>query len=180
MLKDIIDFLGSLNKSKLKYLVLIVFIILLAYPFIDDIFIKKYIISQKIETAKEYSSLMQMEYKDELVNGYIDSIKNDIKIYLADKHYEYNPIKAIKSDFGKFIAGSVLWVIVIIGLLFSKQYRFVQKIPSLIFTAIILIISGYVSSIIPTILNPLVNYIGYNVLLLLLFYSFVPLKKEKA
>lgn len=178
MIKEIIDTFESITKSKLKYLVIIILICLIAFPFIDKIFIKNYVIEQKISLARNYSELIVNKVDNEVSNKIIASIENDIGYYLQDNKQEYNPVKSVKHNLGKFISGIFLWVIVFVMMIFSKEYKARQKIATLISIIIIGFISGYLSSIIPIIVNPIINYIGYNVLELLLVYSLIPNKKK--
>lgn len=180
MFKDILDILGSLNKGKLKYLVIVIFALLVFSPFLEKAILNNYVINQKIGLIEKYSNMMQHLYKDEITSQLIISLQSEIDNYLHEKKYDYSILTSIQNNRGKFIAGSALWVIVLIGLFFSKQPSFLKKLPSIIFALMMLFISGYVSSIIPTIINPIINYIGFNVLLVVLLYSLIPFNKEKS
>jgi len=177
MIKEILDTLESITKSKLKYLILIFFVCLVLFPFIDKLFIKSYIIEQKMNMSIKYSELLASKYDSDVNNKLLLSIEKDINDYLKENTQEYSPIQSMKSNLGKFISGTILWIIVLILMIFSKEYTILKKILPLITIIILGFISGYLSSIIPIIIHPVINYIGYNILELLLIYSIIPKKK---
>ena len=69
----------------------------------------------------------------------------------------------------KFISGGFLFWIIAIACLFMNTFKTTtQKWGGLVLVAILGVIFGFLGKVIPTIINPWVNYIGFPLLILLI------------
>ena len=72
----------------------------------------------------------------------------------------------------------LLFILVLIAFLFQKQKWYI-KIASFIMLIIIILGIGAIGLLLPTIINPWFNYIGYPILQIIFLISLLDLKLDK-
>jgi len=177
----------SMNKRKLGItLITLSFVILILFPFIDTNFFYPSRIKNRIEILDKITKLdMNVINQDQYLTQEYNNIVKEINE--SDNNYINKVLKRSKKDhtIGKFISGGILWWFLgVMVLFFFNTFNKEKSIKGknwgtrIAGFAVCLIIGGFmglICSIIPTIINAWVNYIGIPILVLilmsLLFYK---------
>ncbi|MCI9280281.1 MAG: hypothetical protein HFJ02_05745 [Bacilli bacterium] len=169
----------GMNKRKLGISVIIIFfIILILFPFIDTNFFYSNRIKNRIDILQEITELDidKIKQDENLLHEYESIIK---EINESDKNYVNKVLNNNGNDhvIGKFISGGVLWWLLGILVLFFYNILSKEKSPGknwgtriggFIICLFIGAILGLICSIIPTIFNVWINYIIMPIVVLIL------------
>jgi hypothetical protein len=180
IINDIASFIGSVNKKTLKYLIIIIVLIAVLYPYIEKVYVKNYIIRQEIEILDKVSSINTDNFSTTAQKELYDKILKEIEQGNEQINLVFDPLTTIRNDIGKFLAGSILWFIVFFILMFSKTVNIGQKIASGVFVLIIAFFMGYLGTIISVVKSTLLCFILYPTIQLVFLYSLIPMNFKKS
>lgn len=173
MIEKIFDIIKDNLKNPKLYIVLLVAIVvlLLLFPYIDANFFYYNRVEKRIDILKNISSveldkiennpILQAEYEsilDEISKQKQGSLGS---VFITSSSSEISRYK--------FLSGAALSWLVGVLCLFIKMDKGWQKIVGLLLFAIIGLALGYISTLIPTIIEPRYNYILMPILQLVLF-----------
>lgn len=125
--------------------------------------------------ADEYQSILneiqqQREYSiNSLMNRFINFLNN----FIGNRSGEGNKVV-------KFFTGALLGIIVIICIPFMNTFaKRSDKVLAFIMLLIITLVFGWISSIIPTFIHPMVNYIGIPLLQIVILIAILVKSNKK-
>lgn len=163
------------------YAVLVVLIIVGAYifPYIDANFLFYNRIEKRVDILRELSEIdletiskspaLQEEY-----NAVLSEIANQRKwsIFGANTSGQDENLRNI--SFYKFVSGGILmWIITILVPFMDTFESRGSKVIAFLICTLVGVILGWIGYMIPTFFNPLINYIGFPSLQLVLLISLV-------
>lgn len=170
------DKLFELIKTNLKnpkfYIVLIVliFIVVLLFPYIDANFFYYNRVEKRIEILNKISQLDQASFENNsILKSEYDSILNEIS-----KQKDGSIGSIFKTDvsttekFWKFVSGGAISWILALVCLFIKFGKVSHKIAGIFLCILLGFVLGAVFSVIPTIITPIINYIFSPILQIVL------------
>ena len=170
MLEKIFDAVKSnLKNPKLYVFILILLIIvLLLFPYIDANFFYYNRVDSRVEILNKISQLDGDKINsNEILKSEYDSILQEIeKQKNGSLGSVFNNEKDITISWIKFLSGgSIAWILAIYCL-FIKFKSMRDRIIGIIFSLLLGALLGGISVAIPTLINPMVNYIGFPVLII--------------
>ena len=182
-MEKIIEFILTNLKNRKLHVVLVLasIIFLVILPYLDaNIFYfgrmeKRISILNKI-TQVDTDALA----KNKILEEEYVSILNDIKKQ-PEKSINNIIISNGGNRTGKFISGGLLAWLISLWIPFVKTFKGKgDKFLGFILCVVFGVLLGLISSIIPTIINPWINYVGFNLLLLIiLIIAAISKKTEK-
>jgi hypothetical protein len=187
LLAKILEVITGDNSKGIKRLFLVVVILLPIFLIFGNYFYGNIRLEQKVNILKELSSINESEiknaqlktYYNELVNSLIKNdlpSTNNIQISNENKYDFSNTIIV-----WKFLSGSILGILVMIVAVFAKYEKPILKIVGFLLVGIFASIIGGLGLLIPTFDPPMINYIGYPILqLILLVIGVTAYQKKKA
>ena len=163
--------INNLKNPRLYIVILLVILVfLLLFPYIDANYFYYHRVNNWIEIVTKMmsidkdkireNSVLMKEYENLLVEiekQYDGSIGN---VFVNEKNPSVQRIKFITG-------GSLVWLLAIMALV-SKGNTFRNRIITAVVLAVIGCVTGGLSKIIPTIISPIVNYIGFPMVLIVL------------
>lgn len=183
-LKVIIDKLSTISKKAIVgWIIAIVLFVLAIFPYLDTNLFYPNRVKNRVEILDMVTKLdtNQINNNPKLKQEY-DNILSEINN--SNENYISNFFKTKEngSTLWKFICGASLWWMFAIFMLFykdktvkSKKQMWINKGGGFFFLGLLGALIGWIFSIIPTIGNPWINYIGAPILtiviMVLLFYS---------
>jgi hypothetical protein len=157
-------------------LLLILFLILL--PLINKLFLIPIQINQKINLYKELVFIASNDEENEILFNLRTLIFDDIKLLQTDNVIIFDFFELYKNNRIKFYTGIVIPLLICFLLLFQKD-KLHSKFFGIIIMALIGFIAGYIGMLIPNIVSPKVNYIGYPIIqiIILVLIAYAPRNK---
>lgn len=160
------DKLFELIKSNLKnpklyvVLIILIFIFILIFPYIDANFFYYNRVEKRIEILNEISQLDQASFENNpILKSEYDSILNEIskqKDGSIGSIFKTNVSETEK--LWKFIfGGAISWILALVCI-FVKFDKVRYKIAGIFLCVLLGIVLGIVFSLIPTIITPIINY----------------------
>ena len=177
-ISELISAVRSIATSGARVIVPVILVLMLIYPWADATFFAPDRIMDRINLLREFNELSKTEFESSEAQSLYESIRNDISSLTADPTPQTTLSSLSGIDWGKFIAGAILWMIAAVVALFAKNMKLWQRIFSGFFMAGIAIVAGLISSAIPTIWFPWVNWILINILQVAFIYSFARQPKK--
>lgn len=165
ILNNFISFVGKNLKNPKLYVALVILIIFifLIFPYIDANFFYYDRIEKRIDILQKITEIDTEKLSE---NAVLENEYNKI-ISEIEKQEEFSISNALNTDYsnykwGKFISGGILVWFVTIWALFMKTVKgFWKKTITFLILSVFGIILGFVATLIPTIFDPWVNYIGF-------------------
>lgn len=161
------------------YAALVVLIIIGAYifPYIDANLLYYNRIEKRVDILRELSEIdIETISKSPILQDEYDAILSEItsqrewSIFGTNTSEQSEDLRNI--SIFKFISGGILAWIITICVPFMNTFKDrTSKVIAFFICAILGVILGWFGYIIPTIFNPLINYIGFPILQFVLLYS---------
>lgn len=125
--------------------------------------------------AEEYQSILNeiQQQREYSINSLMNKFINFINTFVGNKSEEGNKVV-------KFFTGAFLGIIVIVCIPFMNTFgKRSEKVLAFIMLLIITLVLGWISSIIPTFINPMVNYIGVPLLQIVILIAILVKSNKK-
>ncbi len=172
MIEKLFDVIKSNLKNPRLYIFLLVvmLVFLLLFPYIDANYFYYRRVNNRIDILTKITGIdkekidenpvLKQEYDNLLteIEKQTDGSIGSVFVKEKDPHIQRM----------KFITGGLLVWITAIAILFSKANTRKNRIISFIVLIAVGFLTGGISKIIPTIITPMVNYIGFPLLLIIL------------
>jgi hypothetical protein len=183
----ILDVITEENSKGLKRLLIFTLILLPLILIIGSYFYENIRLEQRVGILKELASIKESEIENAKLKDYYNElvstlVKNDTTSFTVimkanENKFDLNNIIVV----WKLISGSVIGVLIMIAALFAKYDKLILKIIGFFVVGIITALVAGLGLLIPTIDPPIINYIGYPViqLILVIFGTFAFQKKAK-
>ena len=163
--------INNLKNPRLYIVILLVILVfLLLFPYIDANYFYYHRVNNRIEIVTKMmsidkdkireNSVLMKEYENLLVEIEKQSDGSIGNVFVNEKNPSVQRIKFITG-------GSLVWLLAIMALV-SKGNTFRNRIITAVVLAVIGCVTGGLSKIIPTIISPIVNYIGFPMVLIVL------------
>lgn len=163
--------INNLKNPRLYIVILLVILVfLLLFPYIDANYFYYHRVNNRIEIVTKMmsidkdkireNSVLMKEYENLLVEIEKQSDGSIGNVFVNEKNPSVQRIKFISG-------GSLVWLLAIMALV-SKGNTFRNRIITAVVLAVIGCVTGGLSKIIPTIISPIVNYIGFPMVLIVL------------
>ena len=163
--------INNLKNPRLYIVILLVILVfLLLFPYIDANYFYYHRVNNRIEIVTKMmsidkdkigeNSVLMKEYENLLVEIEKQSDGSIGNVFVNEKNPSVQRIKFITG-------GSLMWLLAIMALV-SKGNTFRNRIITAVVLAVIGCVTGGLSKIIPTIISPIVNYIGFPMVLIVL------------
>ena len=172
------------NPRFYVYLLVLLLVFLLLFPYIDANFFYYRRVNNRIDilTKMAEADLSKIEENPVLSKEY-ENLLTEIEkqtdgsigsIFMKDKEPHVQLLKFVTG-------GSLIWIIAI-GVLFSKKNSTGNRLISSVVFGIIGCIAGAISMVLPTVITPMVNYIGFPFLLaiIIVLLAAESMKQKKA
>ncbi len=172
MYEKLYDAVSNNLKNPRLYIVilLVILVFLLLFPYIDANYFYYHRVNNRIEIVTKMmsidkdkireNSVLMKEYENLLVEIEKQSDGSIGNVFVNEKNPSVQRIKFITG-------GSLMWLLAIMALV-SKGNTFRNRIITAVVLAVIGCVTGGLSKIIPTIISPIVNYIGFPMVLIVL------------
>jgi len=148
------------------------------FPIIDSLIIKPIQIEQQISILTKINEFEKVTYTSDIEQRLRLDILSKAEKLIEKNQVSINLATRYNDDPWKFYSGVIFWLFVLIAFLFQKQKWYI-KIGSFIMLIIIILGIGAIGLLLPTIINPWVNYISYPILQIIFLISLLDLKLEK-
>jgi len=172
MIEKIFDVIKNNIKNPRLYITILVLILvfLLLFPYIDANYFYYRCVNNRIDILTKMTEIdldkvtkdptLSQEYSNLLaeIEKQTDGSIGSIFVNEKDSHVR----------FIKFITGGSLVWLIAIAILFSKKNTFLNLFISFIVVGIVGGITGWIFMVLPTVVTPMVNYIGFPLLLAIL------------
>lgn len=171
----------------LSFLFIIGIFLLVAFPFVENNYIKYSNLKSQAQIVKDLGAIpsdrlyadSQLQYSYNQILSDLEELRNDNDIV-----YKQDLINADNHGiwWKKAISGSVLSFLMLILMLFDRNSKKEQKIKNLIVMALIALVSGAISILVPVFFNkPILTYIGIPAFQIIVIIAIVTLmNKSKA
>lgn len=173
MVEKVFDIIKDNLKNPKLYIALltIIVVILLLFPYIDANFFYYNRVEKRIDILKAVSDIETEKIENNPIlkaeyENILEEISKQKEGSLGSVFITNNTSKVSRY---KFLTGAILSWLVGVLCLFIKIDKVSQRIVGILFFAILGCILGYISTLIPTIIDPKCNYILMPILQLVLF-----------
>lgn len=173
MVEKVFDIIKDNLKNPKLYIALltIIVVILLLFPYIDANFFYYNRVEKRIDILKTVSDIETEKIENNPIlkaeyENILEEISKQKEGSLGSVFITNNTSKVSRY---KFLTGAILSWLVGVLCLFIKIDKVSQRIVGILFFAILGCILGYISTLIPTIIDPKCNYILMPILQLVLF-----------
>ena len=184
MFEKIFDIVKTNLKNPKLYITLLVllFIILLLFPYIDANVFYYQRVNNRVEVLSKISELdTDRISNNEILQAEYHSILQEI-----EKQKDGSLGSVFKTNAGssenlfKFISGGLLfWILAFVCIFIKTFKRLRDKVLGIILCVVAGVIIGFIASLLPTIINPFVNYIGFPILILIIIGILATRKTDK-
>lgn len=163
MAEKIFDLIrGNLKNPRFYMLLLVViFVILLLFPYIDANFFYYDRVEKRVNILKEISEIDQEKLKENpVLESEYESILSEIskqKEGSIGSMFITNSTKEVRTI--KFVTGAMVSWFVAIICLFAKFEKFLYRLFGILLFVALGAGIGYIAQLIPTIIQPMCNYI---------------------
>ncbi len=172
MVEKVFDIIKDNLKNPKLYIALltIIVVILLLFPYIDANFFYYNRVEKRIDILKAVSDIETEKIENNPIlkaeyENILEEISKQKEGSLGSVFITNNTSKVSRY---KFLTGAILSWLVGVLCLFIKIDKISQRIVGILFFAILGCILGYISTLIPTIIDPKCNYILMPILQLVL------------
>ena len=172
MIEKIFDIIKNNFKNPKLYVFLLVILltVLVLFPYIDANFFYYNRVNDRIDILTKVSEInVEQIQENEILYKEYNSILTEIEkqsagsvgsVFIKEADDTVNLIKFITG-------GSLVWLIALLCIFIKGFKNWGQRILGVVFFAGLGCVLGLVAKAIPTIANPMVNYIGFPVLLII-------------
>jgi hypothetical protein len=178
IISDIVNTALNINKKNIKVIIILILLFLLLLPVLNKIIIIPVQLSQEIELLNKIVEINKVIPKSAEENQLKQKILADVRKFLEERSFTFDPFELYKNNPGKFFSGISLWILVFILLLFQK-IKFISKIAAMILVLIIGLFLGYISMLIPDLFSPWINYIGFPLLQIIFIFSIYKINNQQ-
>lgn len=170
-LAKLLDFVTNISLRKLLGLLVLIAILAIGFPYVDNVFFKLGRIEKQIKLLTDLSAIDQTALETKGLNEIYFAIKDELakSVGIAQARspaVRYYTFWSLETLF-KFISSASLCILVLIAFPFLKTEKG-QHVPVLIAIFLLIAITGAIGAIVPTFGNPMVNYIGMPLLEILI------------
>lgn len=168
MKEKIFEWIKNNLKNPRLYIIVIIGIIavLILFPYIDANYFYYNRVEKRIEILDQITKIDEEKIlENKILNEEYNSILSEIEkqkdgslssIFITDSSYDVNR--------NKFITGSLIFWLISILCIFLKMDKIWYRFFGFIFFVVVGAIFGYISVLIPIVINPICNYIFVPVL----------------
>ena len=184
MFEKIFDIVKTNLKNPKLYITLLVLlvIILLLFPYIDANVFYYQRVNNRVEVLSKISELDT----DRISNNEILQAEYHSILQELEKQKDGSLGSVFKTNAGssenlfKFISGGLLfWILAFVCIFIKSFKRLRDKVLGIILCVVAGGIIGFIASLLPTIINPFVNYIGFPILILIIIGILATRKTDK-
>lgn len=172
MIEKIFDVVKSNLKNPRLYIFLLVvmLVFLLLFPYIDANFFYYRRVNNRIDILTKITAIDRVKVQEnEILKQEYDNLLTEIEkqtdgsigsVFVKETDPRVQQMKFITG-------GSLIWITAV-AVLFSKANTKKNRIISFVVLIIVGFLTGGISKIIPTIITPMVNYVGFPLLIIIL------------
>ncbi len=168
------------NRKFISAIIIVFLIVMVLFPYIDANYFYYNRVEQRISILKQMAELDIESFDSKPIllqeyNSILEEINNQKDVSLGNIIGQNNTKEVAR---GKFISGAILSWLLGIFCLFVKMNKTSEKIIGFFGLLLIGSIAGVISVCIPTIKNPIFNYIFIPIIQLVLVVLWSTSKKE--
>ena len=184
MFEKIFDIVKTNLKNPKLYITLLVLlvIILLLFPYIDANVFYYQRVNNRVEVLSKISELdTDRISNNEILQAEYHSILQEIEKQKDGSLGSVFKTNASSSEnLFKFISGGLLfWILAFVCIFIKTFKRLRDKVLGIILCVVAGGIIGFIASLLSTIINPFVNYIGFPILILIIIGILATRKTDK-
>jgi hypothetical protein len=179
IVSEVFDTVVSLGKKNIKLLLLLIVAALVLFPLLDSLVIKPLQIRQKIDILQKIGELDNQQTISPEAKSLRTAVNADIDAFLKNQNVDIAPVPRVTGQPWKFVSGASIWLLFFVILLFQQQKLYI-KVLALILVLGIGAFLGYIGTLIPTLVSPWFNYIGYPIVQMVFLASLFRKTSAKA
>lgn len=183
MLEKLLDiFILNIKNKKIYALILVLLVVaLILFPYVDANFFYYSRIEKRIDILQKASEIDIDNIRNNAIlydeyNSIINTIKDNTE--KIDLLFQINNDESVAR--ARFISGGLLSWVLAAACVFIKNFQsFSARIFGMLFLILLGILFGYMAELIPIIINPVVNYVGFPLIQIFIIALILPTNTEK-